>query len=389
MPETQPGKPSRLGMSEPGSSTGRGMLVQRLERALDRLLVELEQEESQLDVGPVRAFLTEIIQHSEAPPPRIYEALLKMRDGEDEAAPFETASLLEDPASARAALRSVRRLQQALVSGALSYVSAPGDAALEVERLFELLGRAESEIVDRWFLNESERRGKLLAEVFHDFRSPLTSIFFLSDALYAGLSGQLSETQKHQIGLIFASSLSLLTLVDNVLSSRNLEAGSLKAEHVPLSVGALAEEVERITRPLAQQNGLTLRFEQDCRDARVGDPDVLRRVLLNLVANAISYTEEGGAVVRFQDEADDIVLLVEDTGPGIGDQQLEDLFKTFRPSSDPGRQGERRFSGAGLGLSLCHRLASLVGGDIWVESELGRGSCFGVRFPFPPLEGSP
>ena len=139
--------------------------------------------------------------------------------------------------------------------------------------MFEMLSQAEAELVDHWFTSEIERRGKLLAEVFHDFRSPLTSVFFLSDALYAGLSGALSDTQKQQIGLIFAASLSLLTLVDNVLSSRNLDAGRLKAEKVPLSVGALAEEVERITRPLAVQNGLTLRFELDCRDARVGDPD--------------------------------------------------------------------------------------------------------------------
>jgi signal transduction histidine kinase len=351
------------------------MLVQRLDRALDNLLAELEGERHQAEVEPVRAFLEQVVRRTEAPPSTVYETLLKMRAGEEEVVPFETAKLLDDPNAAKTALRSIRRLQQALMAGALSYVSAPGDATLEVERMFEMLAQAEAELVDDW----------LVAEVFHDFRSPLTSVFFLSDALYAGLSGALSDTQKQQIGLIFAASLSLLTLVDNVLSSRNLDAGRLKAEKVPLSVGALAEEVERITRPLAVQNGLTLRFELDCRDARVGDPDVLRRVLLNLVTNAINYTEEGGAIVRFQESEADIVLLVEDTGPGIGDQQLEDLFKTFRASAEGGRRGERRFSGSGLGLSLCHRLATLVEGDIWVESELGHGSCFGVRLPFPPL----
>lgn len=388
MPETQPGKTSRLDPTyTPGQAAAqRDLLAQRLNRALERVLAELEEDEaSRADVEPIRAFLTEIMERAAESPSAISETLLKMRGGDEERVRFESAQLLDDPRTAATAMRAVQRLQRALVSGALSYVSAPGDAAFEVERLFELLTGAEEEIVSRWSTGETVRRGRLLAEVFHDFRSPLTSIFFLSDALYAGLSGNLSEAQKHQIGLIFASSLSLLTLVDNVLSSRNLEAGILKAEKVPLSVGALAEEVERITRPLAEQSGLTLRFEQDCTDARIGDPDVLRRALINFVTNAINYTEEGGAVVRFQDSGDEVVLLVEDTGPGIGDQQLEDLFRTFRSRTEAGREGERRFSGSGLGLSICHRLAKLVGGDVWVESELGRGSCFGMRLPFPPL----
>ncbi len=367
---------------------GRNMLALHLERALQRLLLDLRQEQGDEAVESVRTYLENVVERAATPPGDIVETLRRMREQGKDVISVPTNGLTEDVRSTKTALQSIQRLQRSVVSSTLSYLSAGGSAAFEVERMFEVLSSAEGELVDRWIDGEQDRRQELLAQVFHDFRSPLTSVFFLTDALYGGLSGSLTETQRHQIGLIFSASLSLMNLVDNVLSSRNLESGELKPECVPFSVSAVMEEVERITGPLAEQTRLALRFERQCRAARMGDPDVMRRILLNLVANAISYTDEGGVHVVVQEEEDDIVIRVEDTGPGIGPEKLEYLFKSFRPAVDDSRSGEKRFSGAGLGLSICHRLAKLVGGDIWVESEPDRGSCFGVRLPFAPLEGA-
>jgi signal transduction histidine kinase len=293
---------------------------------------------------------------------------------------------MQEAANVRTALVALRRLQRSFLSSVLSYLSVTGNTSLEIESMFEALSSAEDALIDNWFSGESVRRTELLAQVMHDFRSPLTSVFFLADALYAGLSGELSEGQKHQVGLVFTGALSLLTLVDNVLSSRNLETGKFKLETAPFSTHALCEEVERIARPLADQARLRLEFQLSCRGARVGDEEVVRRILLNLVNNAINYTDDGSVVVRLEDRDDELLIQVEDTGPGIDDQKLVDLFKTFRRSTEQ-RHGERRFSGSGLGLSICHRLTQRAGGEIWVESEVGKGSTFFVRLPFPPLEG--
>ncbi len=367
------------------------MLTQHLERSLQLLLNDLEERRGEDAAEPVGDFLREVVNHAVRSGADIGDTLAQLRAGslEQEAAEDEEAgAALTNADVARLAMRSLQDLQRAFLSTVLAYLSVTGNTSLEIERMFEVMSEAQNQLVERWFSGESLRRTELLAQVMHDFRSPLTSVFFLADALYGGLSGQLKDPQREQIGLIFTAALSLLTLVDNVLSSRNLEAGELELEPIPLSVSTLGEEVERITRPIAEQNGLSLAFQVECQPARVGDPDVLRRVLLNLINNATNYTEKGGVTVRLTDKEDDLLVQVEDTGPGIDERQLEDLFKTFRRGKDSERMGQRRFSGAGLGLSICHRLASLAGGDIWVESEVGRGSCFYVRLPFPPLEGA-
>ncbi len=366
------------------------MLAVHLEAALERLLAELARaEDGGAADAPLRAYLQRVVQQATDSPAGLFRAISVTQDGDGEEDPLACAQLNADPVAARTALKSVQRLERAFLSSVLSYLSAAGNTGLEIERMFEVLSGAEDALIDGWFSDESRRRADLLADAVHDFRSPLTSIFFLADALYSGLSGPLSEAQKRQVGLIYTATLSLHTLVENVLGTRNIETGKLKAERIPFSVAALAEEVERVTTPLADTIGLALSFEVKCRAARVGDPDVLRRILLNLVANATNHTEEGGVTVLFREADDDLLVQVEDTGPGFNEDQMEELFRLDFRSSESERVGERRFSGAGLGLAICHRLARLVGGDIWVESELGKGTSFCVQLPFPPVDESP
>jgi signal transduction histidine kinase len=376
-----------MGRALRSGTARRGMLGVHLESALRRLLAELAEADDGWECdGPVREFLERAVRQAIDGRGGGFRAVSAWEDAEEEADLPAGAEVTSHPALARTALKSLQRLERSFVSSVLSYLSAAGNTGLEIERMFETLSGAEDALIDRWFADESVRRADLLADAVHDFRSPLTSIFFLADALYSGLSGPLSEAQRRQVGLIFTATLSLHTLVENVLSTRNIETGKLKAERVPFSVAALAEEVERVTTPLAETIGLTLRFVVECRAARVGDADVLRRILLNLVANATNYTEQGGVTVLFRDADDDLLVYVEDTGPGFNEDQMEEMFRLDFRSSEGERSGERRFSGAGLGLGICHRLAQLVGGSIWVESELGRGTTFCVQLPFPPVD---
>ncbi len=381
-----PVDPLKRDINRPASDQP-NMLSSHLEGSLRALLADMPHQDDPA-LGQIRDFLSEIVQQAIASQNGVLEALSDLRDGHLREVPayrpkgFEN---IKDPQDAQVALLSLLRLQRSFMSIVLSYLSSTGNASLEIESMFEVLVGAEGALIEQYFSDESRRRTELMAQVMHDFRSPLTSVFFLADALYSGLSGELTEGQRHQVGLMFTGALSLLTLVDNVLSSRNLEAGEFQLESVPFSVHALSEEVERIARPLADQADLALRFELNCEGARVGDQEVLRRVLLNLVNNAITYTDEGSVVVRFEDKGRDLLIQVEDTGPGIDEKQLEDLFVAFRRGTDR-RFGQRRFSGAGLGLSICHRLAHLAGGNIWVESEVESGSSFWVQLPFAPLD---
>lgn len=360
---------------------GRGALARHLADELERLAADLRSG----DYAPGE---TEHVIELLATLTR--DALQPPADAEAEG-PGVDVERLDDPASARRALRSIGQLQRSVMTGALEQLDASGDAAREIDDAFRILSEGHARLVEHWFAQESLREADLLAQVFHDLRSPLTSVLFLSDALYSGQSGPLSDSQRRQVQLIYAAALTLLTLVDNVLSSRNLEAGEVEPERVPFSLSALADEVERITAPLAAQRKLELRFHMEAGTARLGDPDALRRLLLNLVTNAINYTDQGGVTVRFQDAGDDLQAIVEDTGPGIDDEELAELFTPFRGrrgrSSERG--GRRRFSGAGLGLSICHRLTRLMDGDIWVDTEMGKGSRFVVQVPFPNVGEKP
>lgn len=357
----------------------RGVVARQLADAFERVAAELRGAE--YAPGETRG----TVQFLEAVARDVLRPESSAREDEP---PEETPGVesLVDPGAVKRALRGIQELQRSVLQGVLERAEIGGDTASEVRQTFDGLVAIQNRLIDHWFDNESLREAELLSQVFHDLRSPLTSVLFLSDALYSGQSGPLSEPQTRQVQLIYAASLTLLTLTENVLNSRNLEAGEVEPERVPFSLAAISDEVERITRPLAEQKELELEFQTRCETSRIGDPDALRRVLLNLVTNAISYTEEGAVTVRFREQEEDLVILVEDSGPGMNDEELAHLFTPFRAAGKEGKPRERRFSGAGLGLSICHRLTRLMEGDIWVDTELGEGSCFGVQVPFPPIE---
>jgi len=157
-------------------------------------------------------------------------------------------------------------------------------------------------------------------------------------------------------------------------------------ESIEIDLAELARGVHATFLPIADEKQLSLRLAVDGAQRRyLGDPLRLRQILSNLISNAIKFTDAGEVSVRIGEEEDRLVVAVSDTGVGIAPADLPRLFQKFDQLDS---SVTRRFGGTGLGLAICHELASLMGGDIQVESEFGLGSRFVLRLPLPPAPRS-
>jgi signal transduction histidine kinase len=222
-------------------------------------------------------------------------------------------------------------------------------------------------------------KSEFLAMVSHDLRSPLTAI-----QGYVGLltSESLNPEQIEQLNVIDNCAEGLLRLLDNLLRFSRLEAGQFTLEHEAISLPELFEETLAIFRPAARQKKLGLRVEIDpaLPPVVIGDAAQLRRILTNLVGNALKFTERGEVVLRARatplEPASAGWTLhgeVTDTGPGLDPAHVRRLFLPYAQGTDGSR---RTNSGVGLGLAICRRLCELMGGDITYDRAPGQGSSF-------------
>lgn len=237
---------------------------------------------------------------------------------------------------------------------------------------------------------ETANRAKsvFLSNMSHELRTPLNAI--LGYAQLLSRQNGLSPQQQRQIGVMHASGQHLLTLIGDILDLSKIEAQKLTLALAPLSPVRVLEQVMDITRPRAQQKGLTLRLELDTAfPAWVrGDEGRLRQVLLNLLSNAVKFTPSGSVVLRAsygRDGASTLVCNVVDTGVGIPSDQLEAIFEPFTQLT-PDVQGRE---GVGLGLSISRSLALLMGGSLTVTSQLGKGSLFRLTVPLTETAAQP
>lgn len=231
-------------------------------------------------------------------------------------------------------------------------------------------------------------KSEFLANMSHEIRTPLNGVIGLSELMADGESTP--EEMAEYARIIHQSGLSLLELLTDLLDFSKIEAGKLELEITEVPLRGLVEQVAQMTRPRAEQKGLALRFSvSPTLPATVkGDGMRIRQILLNLISNAVKFTERGSIRVRVLEETDSAVagrcgegcvrFEVEDTGIGIPADARAKLFQKFTQVDG---SITRRYGGTGLGLAICRELAEAMGGEISLESEAGRGSVFRVVLP--------
>ncbi|HEX8694360.1 MAG TPA: HAMP domain-containing sensor histidine kinase [Longimicrobium sp.] len=223
---------------------------------------------------------------------------------------------------------------------------------------------------------------ELIVEVAHDLRSPLTSILFLAETLRRGQSGEVNDLQRRQLGLVYSAALGMVSLASDLVELAQGGDRLVDTTPSPFSVLEVIESVCDIVRPLAEEKKIALRVLPPPGDQRIGFSAALSRVLVNLVSNALKYTDEG--FVEITTRAKGLATLefsVRDSGPGINDDARRVLFEPFRRRPGGDRYG---FSGTGLGLAICRRLVHAMGSELHYETAPSWGTRFYFDLQLPP-----
>jgi two-component system sensor histidine kinase/response regulator len=260
--------------------------------------------------------------------------------------------------------------------------------------LGELVG-VMSDVTERKHAQEaaddaSRAKSEFLASMSHEIRTPMNGVIGMTELL---LETELDQEQREYVDTVRASGEALLTVINDILDYSKIEAGKFALDPIPFELPDVMEEALRTLAHLAHEKGLELACDitPDAPAFVIGDPVRIRQILLNLVSNAIKFTAAGEVELRLGVEpraSGDVGLhfLVRDTGIGIAPEKLHAIFEAFAQADG---STTRRFGGTGLGLTISLRLAQAMGGRIWVESELGRGSTFHfdvVLAPSAPAE---
>ncbi len=277
-------------------------------------------------------------------------------------------------------------------------ICGPLALAVENARLYDQVRRHTGELERRVAERTSELqtameqaraadriKSAFLATMSHELRTPLNSIIGFTGILLQGLAGPLNEEQAKQLAMVQGSSRHLLALINDVLDISKIEAGQLKLAPTRFDPMVSLEKTVRMILPAAEKKGLDLRLETAGNVPEMtADQRRFEQILLNIVNNAVKYSERGSVVIRCRAvDGDTLTVAVSDTGIGIA---REDLARLFQPFQQVDSGLTRKFEGTGLGLSISRKLLELMGGAIDVESEPGRGSTFTIRLPRLPKE---
>ena len=249
-----------------------------------------------------------------------------------------------------------------------------GQAAIAIEnaRLYEKAQEAD------------RLKSAFLASMSHELRTPLNSIIGFTGILLQGLVGDLNDEQNKQLHMVQNSAKHLLELINDVLDISKIEADQMNIFPEQFDMHALIEKVARTITPLADKKGLGLHVEISAEVGQIySDRRRVEQILINLLNNAIKYTEQGEVFIKCEVRDSFIETRVIDTGIGIKDEELKLLFKPFQQVNTG---LSRQYEGTGLGLAICKRLVEKLGGKISVKSEWGKGSTFFFTLPLEKRE---
>ncbi|KJZ26092.1 response regulator [Tritonibacter mobilis] len=239
---------------------------------------------------------------------------------------------------------------------------------------------------------EAANRAKsaFLANMSHEIRTPMNGVVGMAELLN---DTSLTEEQRLYANTIRNSGEALLVIINDVLDYSKIEAEKLVLHPEPFDLEACMHEVVMLLQANARDKGLTLLVDYDLfmPTSFIGDPGRIRQILTNLIGNAVKFTNEGHVTARVTGvphPEDNTVMLhisIEDSGIGIPEEKIQHIFGEFNQVED---ETNRQFEGTGLGLAITERLIKMMDGEIWVESEFGKGSCFGFRLPLVVADGS-
>jgi signal transduction histidine kinase len=208
----------------------------------------------------------------------------------------------------------------------------------------------------------------------HELRTPLQAVLGYADFLFNNPSASLTPEQREDVGFIYNGAIRMVTLIDQMLDLSRMEAGRLELECEHVDLAEIIEQVRQDVAPQAEAKGLRIEVSVPATlPPALGDPVRIRQILINLVSNAVKFTEQGSVSISGSTTKEGIRLTVRDTGIGIKSEDLPHIFEEFRQVD---RRLSRRYGGAGLGLAIARRLAEQMGGTVTAESVPNRGSTF-------------
>ena len=232
----------------------------------------------------------------------------------------------------------------------------------------------------------SRHKSEFLASMSHELRTPLNAVLGFSEVLLERMFGEINERQEEYLRDIHGSGKHLLELLNEILDLSKVEAGRMELEYSSFELRSLLEDAASMLRERATTHGIGLTIEvADDVGPVYSDELRVKQVLLNLMTNAVKFTGDGGSVAVSAVRGDaEIDITVTDTGIGVPEADRERIFESFQQ----GGRGSSREEGTGLGLTLSRRIVELLGGRMWLESEVGVGSTFGFSLPARDTAGA-
>ncbi|WP_157315159.1 ATP-binding protein [Chitinibacter sp. GC72] len=229
----------------------------------------------------------------------------------------------------------------------------------------------------------NQAKSEFLALVSHEIRTPLSGVIGM--LRLAKAQKELRPNTREQISIGLENAEMLMGIINDLLDASKIEAGKISIETIPFDLHRIIAQVSALFAPKAEEKGLAFLVDVAHlpHEGCLGDPTRLRQVLINLVSNAIKFTEHGSIKLSAYRDGEQIKFSVVDTGIGLDEQSLGRIFNKFEQADT---STTRKYGGTGLGLSICHALIELMHGSIAVTSQLGEGTCFRVDVPLEPVQ---